>query len=45
MWFSIRNQIPEHTTLCRFRNEIVVKKTYKRLFKNINKELEKHQAI
>ncbi|XOD67193.1 MAG: hypothetical protein ACMUEL_04235 [Flavobacteriales bacterium Tduv] len=41
----MEDQIPDHMTLCRFRNEIVVKKIYKRLLKKINKELEKHQEI
>ncbi|XOD67229.1 MAG: transposase [Flavobacteriales bacterium Tduv] len=43
--FRLDNQIPDHTTLCIFRNEIVAKKAYERLLKKINKELEKHQAI
>ncbi|XOD67273.1 MAG: hypothetical protein ACMUEL_04715 [Flavobacteriales bacterium Tduv] len=45
MWFSIGRSDPDHTILCRFLNEIVAKKAYERLLKNINKELEKHQAI
>ncbi|XOD68275.1 MAG: hypothetical protein ACMUEL_08485 [Flavobacteriales bacterium Tduv] len=40
----MENQIPYHTILCRFRNEIVAKKAYKRLLKKINKELEKHRG-
>ncbi|XOD67861.1 MAG: transposase [Flavobacteriales bacterium Tduv] len=40
--FRLEDQIPDHTTLCRFRNEIVAKKAYVRLLKKINKELEKH---
>ncbi|XOD67926.1 MAG: transposase [Flavobacteriales bacterium Tduv] len=43
--FRLEDQIPDHTTLFRFRNEIVAKKTYECLLKKINKELEKHQAI
>ncbi|XOD67214.1 MAG: transposase [Flavobacteriales bacterium Tduv] len=43
--FRLEDQIPDHTTLCRFRNEIVAKKAYERLLKKINKELKKHQAI
>ncbi|XOD66974.1 MAG: transposase [Flavobacteriales bacterium Tduv] len=43
--FRLENQIPDHTTLCKFRNEIVDKKSYELLLKKINKELEKHQAI
>ncbi|XOD67218.1 MAG: transposase [Flavobacteriales bacterium Tduv] len=43
--FRLEDQIPYHTTLCRFSNEIVAKKVYDRLLKKINKELEKHQAI
>ncbi|XOD66818.1 MAG: transposase [Flavobacteriales bacterium Tduv] len=26
--FRLEDQIPDHTTLCKFRNEIVDKKTY-----------------
>ncbi|XOD66910.1 MAG: hypothetical protein ACMUEL_02480 [Flavobacteriales bacterium Tduv] len=43
--FRLEDQIPYHTTLCRFRNEIVTKKAYELLLKKINKDLEKHQAI
>ncbi|XOD66778.1 MAG: transposase [Flavobacteriales bacterium Tduv] len=43
--FRLEDKIPDHTTLCKFRNEIVVKKTYEILLKKINKELERHQAI
>ncbi|XOD68146.1 MAG: transposase [Flavobacteriales bacterium Tduv] len=43
--FRLENKIPDHTTLCRFRNEIVAKNAYELLLKKINKELEKHQAI
>ncbi|XOD66760.1 MAG: transposase [Flavobacteriales bacterium Tduv] len=39
--FRLKNQILNHTALCRFRNEIVAKKAYKSLLKKINKELEK----
>ncbi|XOD67548.1 MAG: hypothetical protein ACMUEL_06320 [Flavobacteriales bacterium Tduv] len=31
--------------LCKFRNEIIAKKTYESLLKKINKKLEKNQAI
>ncbi|XOD67105.1 MAG: hypothetical protein ACMUEL_03625 [Flavobacteriales bacterium Tduv] len=41
----MKDQIPYHTTLCRFHNEIVAKKEYESLLKKINKALEKHQAI
>ncbi|XOD68210.1 MAG: transposase [Flavobacteriales bacterium Tduv] len=43
--FRLEDKIPNHTTLCRFRNEIVAKKAYERLLKKINKELGKHQVI
>ncbi|XOD67828.1 MAG: transposase [Flavobacteriales bacterium Tduv] len=43
--FRLEDQIPDHTNICRFCNEIVPKKAYKCLLKKINKELEKHQAI
>ncbi|XOD67123.1 MAG: transposase [Flavobacteriales bacterium Tduv] len=40
--FRLEDKIPDHTTLCRFQNEIVVKKAYELLLKKINKELENH---
>ncbi|XOD66572.1 MAG: transposase [Flavobacteriales bacterium Tduv] len=43
--FQLEDQIPDHTTLCIFRNEIVAKKEYESLVKTINKELEKNQTI
>ncbi|XOD67595.1 MAG: transposase [Flavobacteriales bacterium Tduv] len=39
--FRLEDQIPDHTILCRFRNEIVAEKVYQILMKKINKELEK----
>ncbi|XOD67038.1 MAG: transposase [Flavobacteriales bacterium Tduv] len=42
--FLLDDKIPDHTTLCRVNNEIVVKNTYESLLKKINKELEKHQG-
>ncbi|XOD67892.1 MAG: transposase [Flavobacteriales bacterium Tduv] len=35
--FRLETQIPGHTTLCRFCNEIVAKKIYELLLKKINK--------
>ncbi|XOD68202.1 MAG: transposase [Flavobacteriales bacterium Tduv] len=43
--FRLENQITNYTILCRFCNEIVAKKEYEFLLKNINKELENHQEI
>ncbi|XOD67356.1 MAG: transposase [Flavobacteriales bacterium Tduv] len=43
--FRLEDQIPDNTSLCRFRNEIVAKKAYECLLKKINKALEKHQAV
>ncbi|XOD66807.1 MAG: transposase [Flavobacteriales bacterium Tduv] len=43
--FRLEDQILDHTTLCRFCNEIVAKKVYESLLKKLNKELENHQAI
>ncbi|XOD66862.1 MAG: transposase [Flavobacteriales bacterium Tduv] len=43
--FRLEDQIPNHTILCRFRNEIVAKKEYELLLNEINKDLEKYQAI
>ncbi|XOD68211.1 MAG: transposase [Flavobacteriales bacterium Tduv] len=31
--FRLEDQIPDYTTLCRFRNEIVAKKAYELLLK------------
>ncbi|XOD66815.1 MAG: transposase [Flavobacteriales bacterium Tduv] len=44
-YFRLEDQILDHTTLCKFRNEIVAKKAYEFLLKKINKELGKHQTI
>ncbi|XOD67597.1 MAG: transposase [Flavobacteriales bacterium Tduv] len=38
-YFQLKDQIPDHTKLCRFRNEIVAKKVYECLLKKINKGL------
>ncbi|XOD68277.1 MAG: transposase [Flavobacteriales bacterium Tduv] len=43
--FRLEDQIPDHASLCKFRNEIIDKKAYKHLLKKINKELRKHQEI
>ncbi|XOD66915.1 MAG: transposase [Flavobacteriales bacterium Tduv] len=43
--FQLEYQIPDHTILCGFRNEIVAKKEYESLLKKINKVLGKHQEI
>ncbi|XOD67330.1 MAG: transposase [Flavobacteriales bacterium Tduv] len=43
--FRLEDHIPDHTTLCRFRNKIVAKKAYELLLKKINKDLEKYQTI
>ncbi|XOD67051.1 MAG: hypothetical protein ACMUEL_03310 [Flavobacteriales bacterium Tduv] len=45
MCFRFEDQIPDHTNLYRFRNEIVAKKVYESLLKKINKDLDKNQAI
>jgi IS5 family transposase len=37
--------VPEHSTLSRFRTELIGKKVYEKLFKVINRELEKHNFI
>ncbi|XOD68206.1 MAG: transposase [Flavobacteriales bacterium Tduv] len=42
--FRLEDQIPNHTTLCRVRNEIVEKKAYERLLKKINKALDKESG-
>lgn len=40
--FSIGEKLPDETTLCRFRNKLVEKGKYEKLFKEINKQLEEH---
>ncbi|XOD68183.1 MAG: transposase [Flavobacteriales bacterium Tduv] len=43
--FRLEDNIPDHTTLYKVCNEIIVKKAYKSLLKKMNKELEKNQTI
>lgn len=42
---SIEHKSPDHSTICRFRNEMVEKKVFDKLFKALNKQLEKHKII
>jgi IS5 family transposase len=39
--FSLGEAIPDETTLCRFRNKLIAKNLDKKLFMEINKELER----
>ena len=41
---EINQPIPDHSTLSRFRSELVRKKAYDRLLRKINKQLEHHGA-
>ncbi len=38
--FTIQDDTPDETTLCRFRNKLIAKKLDQKLFKEINKQLE-----
>lgn len=38
--FEIGDEVPDETTLCRFRNKLVERNLYERLFKEINNQLE-----
>jgi len=42
---SIDEVSPDHSTLSRFRTEMTEKKVYEKLFKAMNKQLEKHKII
>lgn len=39
--FEMGDEVPDETTLCRFRNKLVERNLYERLFKEINNQLEK----
>ncbi len=40
--FEIEDDTPDKTTVCRFRNTIIHKGLHERLFREINRQLEKH---
>lgn len=42
---SIEDVAPDHSTLSRFRKELTQKNVYERVFKEMNKQLEKHKII
>ncbi|XOD66738.1 MAG: transposase [Flavobacteriales bacterium Tduv] len=42
--FQLENHIPDYTTLCRVRNEIVPKSHMNAYLKKSNKELKKNKA-
>jgi IS5 family transposase len=42
---SIDSPSPDHSVLSRFRTELTKKKVYDKLFKELNKQLEKHKVI
>ncbi len=45
MWFTgfeIEDDTPDETTVCRFKNNIIHKRLHERLFREINRQLEKH---
>lgn len=42
---SLDNPVPDHSVISRFRTELTKKGVYEKLFKAMNKQLEKHQII
>jgi IS5 family transposase len=43
--FSFESSIPDETTICRFRNELLKKNLYKKLLAQINDQLEKQDIL
>ena len=43
--FSFESSIPDETTICRFRNELVQKDLYKKLLTKINEQLESQNIL
>ena len=43
--FSFESSIPDETTICRFRNELLKKGLYKKLLNRINHQLEKQEIL
>ncbi len=42
---SLEDDVPDHTTICRFRNSLLKNKLYDKLFKKINDQLEEKGLI
>jgi len=42
---SLDNSVPDHSVISRFRTELTKKGVYEKLFKAMNKQLEKHEII
>ena len=42
---SLDNSVPDHSVISRFRTELTKKGVYEKLFKAMNKQLEKHKLI
>ena len=42
---SLDDSVPDHSVISRFRSELTEKKVYEKLFKGLNKQLEKHKII
>lgn len=42
---SLDDSVPDHSVLSRFRTELTQKGVYEKLFKELNKQLEKHKII
>ena len=45
MGISLDNSVPDHSVISRFRTELTKKGVYEKLFKAMNKQLEKHKII
>ncbi len=43
--FSSSDDIPDHSTICRFRNELMKTGLYEKLFREINRQLDKRELI
>ena len=41
--FSLVSSLPDHSTICRFRNALLELNLYKKLFKEINRQLESNE--
>ena len=42
---KLEDEVPDHSTLSRFRTELTQKKAYDRIFRKVNRQLSKHKLI
>jgi IS5 family transposase len=40
--FSLGSSLPDHSTICRFRNTLMELDIYEKLFEEINRQIESH---